>query len=144
MRLDLIFLVVIASLLLIFFKKSSKKYTTVKINKNSIRAEIADNFIMKTKGLMFRKSLPKNEGMLFVFDKEGYHSFWTLNMRFPIDIIWINKEKKIVHIVKDAKPSGFISNSYTTEEKAKYVLEVNANFTTKNKIKIGTKLNFTL
>ena len=146
MKTDLIFLVVIVSLLvIILFKKSSTKYTTVKINNASIKAEIADNPITKTKGLMFRKSLSENEGMLFVFDDEGHHSFWMMNMSFPLDIIWINGEKKVVYIVKDAKPCGLICKDfYASEEKAKYVLEVNANFTTKNKIKVGTKVNFTL
>ena len=114
------------------------------INNVSIRAEIADNMITRSKGLMFRKSLPENEGMLFVFDREGYHRFWMMNMSFPIDIIWINNEKKVAYIVKDAEPCVLTCNSYVSEKEAKYVLEVNANFTTKNKIKIGTKVNFTL
>lgn len=146
MKTDFIFLVVIASLLVVFFfKKSSTKYTTVKINNVSIKAEIAATVLTKTKGLMFRKSLPENEGMIFIFDNEDYHSFWMMNMSFPLDIIWINGEKKVVYIVKDAKPCGLICKDfYVPEEKAKYVLEVNANFTTKNKIKVGTKVNFTL
>ena len=91
MKSDLIFLLIMVCILLIFFfKKPTKKYTTVMINNVSIRAEIADNMITRSKGLMFRKSLPENEGMLFVFDREGYHRFWMMNMSFPIDIIWIN------------------------------------------------------
>ena len=145
MKSDLIFLLIIVSILLIFLlKRPSKKYTTVRIDDVSIIAEIADNIISRSKGLMFRKSLPENEGMLFVFNREGYHSFWMMNMSFPIDIIWINKEKEVVHIVKDAKPCGLNCDPYVPEKEAKYVLEVNANFTTKNKIKVRTKVNFTL
>jgi len=144
MKLDFISVFVLVSFFILFlFTKLLKKYKTVKINKIRIKAEIADNVIKKTIGLMFRKFLPKNEGMLFIFDKEGYHPFWTINMRFPIDIIWINKEKRVVKIVKNAQPFKPICNLYNPKEKAKYVLEVNANFTTKNKIKVGTKLDFT-
>jgi uncharacterized membrane protein (UPF0127 family) len=146
MKSYLIFLLSITSLLIILlFKKSSTKYTTIKINNVSIKAEIANTVLTKTKGLMFRKSLPESEGMIFIFDNEDYHSFWMMNMSFPLDIIWINSEKKVVYMVKDAKPCGLICKDfYVPEEKAKYVLEVNANFTTKNKIKTGTKVNFTL
>ena len=145
MKSGLILLIIVASIIVILlFRKTSKKYTTVKINDVSVRAEISESLIERSKGLMFKKSLPDNEGMLFVFDKEGYHRFWMMNMSFPIDIIWIDNEKKVVHIVKDAKPCGLICNSYAPEKEAKYVLEVNANFTTKNKINVDTKVIFTL
>jgi len=145
MKSGLILLIIVASIIVILlFRKTSKKYTTVKINDVSVRAEIAESLIERSKGLMFKKSLSENEGMLFVFDKEGYHRFWMMNMSFPIDIIWIDNEKKVVHIVKDAKPCGIICNSYVPEKEAKYVLEVNANFTTKNKINVDTKVIFTL
>jgi hypothetical protein len=136
---------VIFLLIIFFLKKSPVKYTNVKIGKTEIKAEIADTLITKTKGLMFRKSLPENEGMLFIFDEEAYHSFWMMNMSFPIDIIWINKEKKVIDITKDAQPCKIIcSTIYRPKEKAMYVLEVNANFTDEHGIKIGTSLEFNL
>jgi len=93
---------------------------------------------------MFKKSLPEDEGMLFVFDEEGYHGFWMMNMSFPIDIIWINNEKKVVDIVKNAQPCKFSCPSYKPKEKAMYVLEVNANFTEEHGIRIGSYIEFEL
>ncbi len=133
---------VIILLIIFLFKKSPVKYANVKIGKTEIKAEIADNMITRTKGLMFRKTLPDNEGMLFIFDEENYQTFWMMNMSFPIDIIWINKEKKVVDITKNAQPCKLICSTYRPKEKAMYVLEVNSNFTEEHGVKIGSSLEF--
>jgi uncharacterized membrane protein (UPF0127 family) len=146
MKFEIIILsgVIIVLLIIFFLKKSPTKYTNVKIGNTEIRAEIADNIIKRTKGLMFRKSLPENEGMLFVFNEEEYHSFWMMNMSFPIDIIWINQEKKVIDIVENAQPCKLSCSTYKPKEKAMYVLEVNANFTEKHGIEIESSLDFKL
>jgi len=146
MKFEIIFLsgVIIVLLIILFFKKTPTKYTNVKIGDTEIKAEIADTLIKRTKGLMFRKSLPENEGMLFVFNEGDYHSFWMMNMSFPIDIIWVNEEKKVVDVVKNAQPCKLRCSTYKPKEKAMYVLEVNANFTEKHGIEIGSSLDFKL
>ncbi len=133
---------VIVLLIILYLKKSPVKYTNVKVGNTEVKAEIADTPLKRAKGLMFRKSLPEDEGMLFIFNEEDYHSFWMMNMSFPIDIIWINNEKKVVDIVKNAQPCKIPCTSYRPKEKAMYVLEVNANFTEEHKIKIRTFLEF--
>lgn len=77
MKFEIIFLsgFVIVLLIIFLLKKPSVKYTNVKVGGTKIRAEIADNFISQAKGLMFRKSLPEKEGMLFIFDEENYQTF---------------------------------------------------------------------
>jgi len=80
--------------------------------------------------------------MLFIFEKESLHSFWMKNMRFPLDIIWIDKDKKIVDIYKFALPCKDICKTITPSLKAKFVLEVNAGFVEKNNLKIGERLDF--
>jgi len=146
MKFEIIILsgLIIVLFIILYFKKSPTKYTTVKIKDTKIRAEIADTLMKRTKGLMFRKSLPVSDGMLFVFDNEDYHSFWMMNMSFPIDIIFINKDKKVVDIVKNAQLCKLNCSSYKPKEKAMYVLEVNANFTEKYKIRIGSTPEFQL
>ena len=111
------------------------KFKKIRIGRKVIKVEVADYFLKKIKGLMFRSSLSKDSGMLFVFDQEGYHSIWMLGMRFSIDIIWIDERKKVVDFVENARPSF---NTYIPKEKARYVLEVNSGFVKKNKIKIGS------
>jgi uncharacterized protein len=67
-----------------------------------------------------------------VFDREGYQGFWMKEMNFPIDIVWLNKDKKIVHIEHnvspDTYPKIFNPNNEFNNEKSLYVLETNANF----------------
>jgi uncharacterized membrane protein (UPF0127 family) len=66
-----------------------------------VQAELADTTQKRAMGLMFRESLPANHGMLFTFLEEQEWSFWMKNTRMPLDIIWINKGKKIVHIERN-------------------------------------------
>jgi uncharacterized membrane protein (UPF0127 family) len=111
--------------------------------KISVKAEIAKNFYERQRGLMFRNSLAENEGMLFIFADEKTLSFWMKNVKFPLDLIFISGEKKIVDIKRNFKPC-LIKNclSYVSAEPAKFVLEVNAGFADKNGIKLSDKIEF--
>lgn len=118
-----------------------------------IRAEIADNPAQREKGLMYRQALPEDQGMLFIFEEEARHGFWMKNVNFPLDIIWIDKVKRIVDIKPNLKPCQEVCEpfdgghreksceSYFPLEKAFYVLEVKAGFTDKHKIKIGDTMS---
>ncbi|MCL5010284.1 MAG: DUF192 domain-containing protein [Patescibacteria group bacterium] len=90
-------------------------------------------------GLSGRTSLKENYGMLFVFRKPGTYPFWMKNMRFPIDIIYINKGK-IVQVFSDLNaPTDSKANLiiYKPEESADRVLEINAGLSKKYDIKKG-------
>ena len=89
---------------------------------------------------MFREKLNENDGMLFVFDDESYLAFWMKNTLIPLDIIFIDENYGIVDI-KNAVPCKEDPCAlYKSLKPAKYVLEVNTNFTAKNKIKVGDKV----
>lgn len=107
-----------------------------------VQVEIADTESKRKLGLMFRKSLPDNQGMLFVFEQEEQHSSWMKNMQIPLDIIWIGKDKIVVDIKADVPPCKDSCSGIMPQEKAQYALEVNAGFTAKNKIKIGDRVDF--
>ena len=100
-------------------------------------AEIADNFLSRALGLMFRFSLEDNKGMLFVFDKEDYYSLWMLFTFIPLEAIFISEDKKIVDIMQ-LRPHGLTAK--TSPVPAKYILEVPAGFSSKNSIKNGDKV----
>ncbi|HEY3119262.1 MAG TPA: DUF192 domain-containing protein, partial [Vicinamibacteria bacterium] len=55
-------------------------------------------------GLMFRPSLPRDRAMLFLFDGPGFHGIWMKNCKFPIDIRWLDEERKVVHIADSVPP----------------------------------------
>src|SRR6185295_7151175 len=55
-------------------------------------------------GLMFRSSLPLDRGMLFLFEQSDFHGIWMKNCKFPIDILWLDEQKTIVHVEEKAAP----------------------------------------
>ena len=135
--------IVVALILSVYiFFQSKTSFKKVKIGNVTIDAEVADTTLKRIKGLMFRQSLADKNGMLFLFDTDDYHGIWMMNMSFPIDIIWINSEHKIVDIVKDAQPCRIICPVYKSKEKTRYVLEVNAGFTDKYSVDIGDSVKF--
>ncbi|MCX6796303.1 MAG: DUF192 domain-containing protein, partial [Candidatus Falkowbacteria bacterium] len=96
------------------------------------------------RGLSYQKTLGENGGMLFIFPDYQVRSFWMKDMNFPLDIIWI-KDDKIVKISANLAPEGNQpKNIYSSDEPVNYVLEVNAGFCGKNKIKIGEQIQYFL
>lgn len=91
-------------------------------------------------GLMEHDELPEGRGMLFVFEKSKQVSFWMKNVEFPIDIVWLDSDKRIVHIEKEVPPCPAEQKScpsYSPNTDAKYVIELPAGFSNDNNLKIG-------
>ena len=105
-------------------------------NPIKINAEIADDNEERTRGLMFRKILDENSGMLFVFDDEDFQTFWMKNTLIPLDIIFIDKNFRIVDIKNAAPCEKDPCSMYQSSMPAKYVLEVNSRFSDKNNIRV--------
>lgn len=107
-----------------------------------MRAEVAATPSKRQAGLMYRKNLPPEEGMLFVFEKEEEHHFWMKNMLMPLDIIWLNADKQIVGILSGVQPCVQACPSLTIGRPSKYVLEVSAGLAEKYQLRIGEVVNF--
>lgn len=94
---------------------------------DSLRLEIAVSEEERTLGLMFRESLPEDMGMLFVFEECGRHPFWMKNCFFPLDIIWMDREGKVLSVMDHLPPCRRDNcPEYNPDVNACYVLEVNA------------------
>lgn len=91
---------------------------------------------------MFRKQLDPGSGMLFVFDKESRYSFWMKNMLFPIDIIWLDKDKKVVAVKERAPVCADACEVYHSNRDAQYVIETEAGFIQAHQVKPGDQVNF--
>src|SRR5690606_35019275 len=96
-------------------------------------------------GLSGKEKLEENNGMLFVFDKKDYHSFWMKNMKFPIDIIFLDNNT-VVDIYKNVPPPKPGENMaklpvYRPSKAVNYVLEVPAGTADKAKIKVGDTID---
>ena len=102
--------------------------------------EIADTEGSRARGLMFRDHLAQDSGMLFIFPFEDIHGFWMKNTLISLDMIWLNKDLRVVDI-KSFVPACITPEcpSYTPEVKAKFVLELNAGSADSYKIKINDK-----
>jgi uncharacterized protein len=101
----------------------------VEVKGKRFYVEIADTDETRARGLMFRDELADNRGMLFIFRQEAPRSFWMRNTRIPLDIIYLDRELKVVSIVHNARPCRNRSGrcpSYPSEGPAMYVLETNA------------------
>ncbi|MFH1622177.1 MAG: DUF192 domain-containing protein [Candidatus Omnitrophota bacterium] len=97
----------------------------------------------RNQGLTYKEVLDRDSGMLFVYDKEDKQCFWMKNMLIPLDIIWLNKDKEVVHIQENAQPcEGSLCSEICPEQKAKYVLELNAGTCDLLDLGLGDELSF--
>jgi len=106
--------------------------------KIKIDLEIADNEYERQLGLMNRKSMEEDQGMLFIFQYERLQSFWMRNTLIPLDMMFVNKDNKIITIHKNTKTLS--AQSYPSTAPAIYVVEVVGGFTDKYNIVIGDKI----
>jgi uncharacterized membrane protein (UPF0127 family) len=106
----------------------------------TVSVEIADTPDKRATGLMYRRDLAPDAGMLFLFPAASAQKFWMKNTVLPLDMIFIGVDHKIVGIVADAKP--FTTNPLGVDEPSLYVLEVNAGFAAKHGLAVGDEVGF--
>ena len=111
----------------------------MKIHDKKIKAEVVRTEADKARGLMFRQKLGKDEGMLFVFEKEERLSFWMKNTPIPLSIAFLDKNGTIVDI-QDLAP--FSLQTRVSAFPAQYALEVNQGWFKTNGISIGDIVTF--
>ncbi len=137
----IIFLIIIAGFILIknYIPKKNVEVVTnhyLKIAGQKIKVDLALTAKEQEQGLSGRAGLNENEGMLFVFQNSLPNFFWMKDMNFPIDMIWISKDMKVVYIKKNATPESY-PNAFGPNVNTKYVLEVVSGFSDKNNLKEG-------
>ena len=130
--------------LLLFSACKAETPKVILQNKNgdkiSVSVEVVKTQEARQLGLMYRKSLAKKSGMLFIFENEREHSFTMKNTYIPLDMIFINRSNKITGIVKNTTPKT--KGPYTINAPSLYVLEVNTGFCRENGIEKGDSVIF--
>jgi len=106
--------------------------------KAKLDIEIAESPDELEIGLMDRSTMSMNQGMLFLFPRDEYRSFWMKNTILPLDMIFINGDMAIVTIHADTTP--FSEQSYPSTHPARYVLEVNAGFAREHGVHLGDRV----
>lgn len=137
------FLIVIllSFFIFLFFSNTVQAPTlaTVSIGSTKINVEIVRTPEALMRGLSGRKSI--DGGMWFVFPTDDYYGIWMKEMLFPLDIIWVGNDFKVVHVEKDVLPNSF-PRVFKPAVPARYVLEVPAGFTAQYRVEIGSKIVF--
>ena len=115
-----------------------------KAEKDSLLAkldiEIAESEYETQTGLMYRKGMDNNQGMLFIFTDEAMHSFYMKNTEFALDLIFIKSDSTIGSFQENAQPLS--ENGLSSQVPVQFVLEVNAGLSEKWQLEIGDKIEF--
>jgi hypothetical protein len=108
-----------------------------------LQVEIARTPVERARGLMFRADLPEDRGMLFIFERPGENQFWMKNTLIPLDILWMDDRKRIIHIESQVPPCKLDPCPvYGPSAESHYVLEVKAGVAHKRGLRVGMPLQF--
>lgn len=143
-RVGLLFAIALAPFFFVYFAiKSQYKTHVVSVHNVHINVQIATSSQEKARGLCCREKLPENSGMLFVYKKPGNYRFWMKDTKIPLDIYWIDSQKKVVHIEPNVRPESY-PNDFGTNIPSNYVLETNAGFAEAHKVHVGDQIKLPL
>src|SRR5512141_156916 len=131
------FVVLLLAALAAHARAAALPEVTLTINGNKLTAEVASDDMQRSQGLMYRRMLPENWGMLFVFPDAMPQSFWMKNTYLPLSIAFIDERGVIVNI-DDMKP--LTTDPHPSAKPAKYALEMNQGWFAKRGIKAGAKV----
>jgi uncharacterized membrane protein (UPF0127 family) len=106
----------------------------------TFQVEVADTPAKRELGLQYRRDLAADRGMIFLFPSESHHSFWMKNTPIPLDMIFINRDRKIVGIVEQAVP--FSTDSRSVPTASQFVLEINGGLAGRYGVKVGDSISF--
>ncbi len=106
----------------------------------TVPVEIARTPAERSRGLMFRISLPENQGMLFLFERPDQLSFWMRNTLIPLDMIFIQDSMQVLGVVENAEPRTDTGRS--VPGLSQYVLEMNGGWAQRHGVGPGTKVRF--
>jgi uncharacterized membrane protein (UPF0127 family) len=112
---------------------------------SKVVAEIARTDGERLLGLIFKEKLPEDMGMLFIFDEPDLHRLWTKNVRFPIDIIWLNSDRRVIGWEENLLPCRQDPcPTYGPKQPALYALEVPTGLVARQRLKTDAAVVFEL
>ena len=123
-------------------KPQLRQHTALRLGDGVYQTWVSKTSAEREKGLSGTNKLHDDQAMLFVFGSDDKWSIWMKDMKYPIDIVWLNKDKKVVYIVKNAPPESYPYETFTPKEDARYVVELPAGTTDKKKVEIGKEAAF--
>lgn len=136
------FVVLLIGLVVSYVLANFTPTTPVKLAGGVYHLWVADTEALRTKGLSGVKKLDPNGGLLMKFDRDDKWGIWMKDMHVPLDILWLNKDKKVIYIVKDARPDMSTNVTFIPKDEARYVIELPEGSVKKAGIKTGTVAEF--
>ena len=110
----------------------------IKVAGHALRVEVASTIEQRMQGLMFRRKLARNDGMLFVFDEPGYHAMWMKNTPLPLSVAFVDADGRILNIA-DMEPHTL--DQHAAAGPARYAIETNKGWFAERRIKPGDKVS---
>ena len=145
-------IMVVSAAVIIDQKASHKKIASVcgpyrsdkviTVSSQKLTAEVASSPSQRTIGLSGRPCITPDQAMLFVFNKPDRYKMWMKDMKFPIDIIWLSPDRRVISVERNVLPSTYPDSFVNKDRPALYVLELKANRSTELGITLGTPVNF--
>ena len=133
---------ILVGLVVSFTLTTFKPTTQVRLGSGVYSLWLADNDTTRIQGLSNVDKLHLNGGLLMAYDNNDTHGIWMKDMNFPLDLIWLDNNKKVVYIVKNAPPENPVSTVYVPKDPSRYVLELPAGSVKKAGIKTGDTATF--
>lgn len=110
--------------------------TSVVLGGTTVQLELATTSAARSRGLGGRDGLAPDTGMLFVFERDGMYAFWMKDMRFAIDILWLDAAGRVITIQNSVSPDTYPA-SFVPDAPARFVLELPAGFALVHGIAVG-------
>jgi len=115
----------------------------IQIGSEILTVEIADTHETRARGLMWRTELAENSGMLFVYPRADWQTFWMKNTLIPLSIGFFNEERSLIQIIDMDPPTpGKPLTTYQSKAPVRYALEVPQGWFERHEIKKGAKFSF--
>ncbi len=116
---------------------------SVELNEEDVTLALAADPARRRLGLSEVETLPEEYGMLFVFPAEEPHGFWMKQMNFSLDIIWLDRDRKIIKVMSNVSPETF-PTTFGQEVNSQFVIELNIGSVQRYGLELGQEVEFEL
>lgn len=117
-------------------------HTTLRIGDGVFTARVAKTQAEHEKGLSGEQSLREDQAMIFVYGDDAKWAISMKGMKFPVDIVWLDRDRSIVYIVKNAPPESYPYETFAPKQKARYIIQLPAGTVARKSIVIGNVAAF--
>ncbi|MDB5179649.1 MAG: hypothetical protein JWN12_281 [Candidatus Saccharibacteria bacterium] len=135
---------ILVALVVSYMLRNFQPLTEVRLGSGVFSTRVAATDAARIRGLSGVDHLDANSGLLMIFQSDDKWDIWMKDMKIPLDIIWMNNDKKVIYIVTNASPDLGTSKTFKPEVPARYVLEIPAGTVKSAGIKIDTTATFSI